>query len=164
MAKALSNRELVPPGDELGPEGEQRARAGREPSKSRDFGPVAVPRSSERVLELPPPAPREEPSAGEKAAAWKQPAAEKIEDLKTRGAEAAKLVRSSAFRAYDSLRAQMVETLQKTRQTSGNLARSLRQRTRYAADEYPIQTLAAIAGVAVICGVLLRMWRSSRYE
>jgi ElaB/YqjD/DUF883 family membrane-anchored ribosome-binding protein len=54
--------------------------------------------------------------------------------------------------------------LQNGKQKSGELASNVRRRSRYVADEYPVQTIAAVAGVAFICGVLLRIWRSNRYE
>ena len=47
---------------------------------------------------------------------------------------------------------------------SGELVNNLRRRIQHAGDQYPAQTIAAVAGAALICGALLRVWRSSRYE
>jgi len=38
------------------------------------------------------------------------------------------------------------------------------RRFRYWTDEYPLHLLAAVAGLGFVAGVLLRIWRSNRYE
>jgi ElaB/YqjD/DUF883 family membrane-anchored ribosome-binding protein len=99
-----------------------------------------------------------------KAAEWKHTAEEEIEEVTARGAQAASQLRSRAFRAYAKLRARTLAALQNGKQTSGELVNNLRRRIQHAADQYPVQTIAAVAGAALICGALLRVWRSSRYE
>ena len=164
MAKALRNQENVPLGDNSGRELEDFASPGRAENRGINTGPVPVPSASQRVLQLPRSVAVEEPSAGEKVAEWKEAAEETIEDLKIRGKQAASQLRSGASRAYETVRARTLAALQSGKQKSGELASRVRRRGRYVADEYPLQTIAAVAGVAFICGVLLRIWRSNRYE
>ena len=42
--------------------------------------------------------------------------------------------------------------------------REARAQGRYLANEYPVQVIAGIAGAAFLTGIVLRFWRSSRYE
>jgi ElaB/YqjD/DUF883 family membrane-anchored ribosome-binding protein len=158
MAKALSNQEIAPLRDKSGTEIEELA-------SGINAGPAAVPRGPQRIVELKPRyAAVEGQRASEGAVEWKQAAEDRIEDLKTRGKQAASQLRSGVSRAYENLRMRTLAALQNGKQKSGELASNVRRRSRYVADEYPVQTIAAVAGVAFICGVLLRIWRSNRYE
>jgi hypothetical protein len=44
------------------------------------------------------------------------------------------------------------------------LAHQTGQRIRHAANERPIQVIAAVAGIAFAAGLLLRVWRSNHHE
>ena len=165
MAKPLSNQEIAPQRDNSGTELEEFASPGRAQNRGINTGPVPVPSVPPRVLEPKPKyAAVEQQSASEKATEWKQAAEEKIEDLKKRGKQAASQLRSGASRAYEKVRVRTLAALQNGKQKSSEIASSVQRRGRYVVDEYPIQTIAAVAGVAFVCGVLLRIWRSNRYE
>jgi ElaB/YqjD/DUF883 family membrane-anchored ribosome-binding protein len=56
------------------------------------------------------------------------------------------------------------DILANAREASGQWTRSARTRAREVCDERPLQVLAGVAGAAFVAGVLLRFWRSSRYE
>lgn len=51
---------------------------------------------------------------------------------------------------------------QKSRIRAGEALNRARSHAKYILDEYPLQVIAGVAGVAFVCGVLLRVWRSSR--
>jgi ElaB/YqjD/DUF883 family membrane-anchored ribosome-binding protein len=46
--------------------------------------------------------------------------------------------------------------------TAQEKARQVRTRAEFYANEYPVESILAIAGAAFVLGVLLRVWRSSR--
>lgn len=50
------------------------------------------------------------------------------------------------------------------RRKTDEALRKARQQGRHLANEYPVQVIAGIAGVAFVSGMLLRFWRSSRYD
>jgi hypothetical protein len=61
---------------------------------------------------------------------------------------------------YDRMQRQVQVVRHKTDET----LRNARVQGRYWANEYPLQFVAGVAGTAFVCGMLLRFWRSSRYE
>lgn len=164
MAKRLTNQEIAPARDGSSAELEQFSSSpNRRLNQGVSAGPLAAPRA-QRIVELRPRSMADEGQRASEAAEWKHTAKEKIEDVTARGAQAASQLRSSAFRAYANMRTRALAVLQNGKQKSGELASNVRRRIRHTADEYPAQTIAAVAGAALICGVLLRVWRSSRYE
>ena len=102
--------------------------------------------------------------AGEKVSEWKQAVGEKLDDLSERGAHRLSEVREAASETYEQAKAKASDTLQQARTASAELAQQARVRARGVVEEYPLHLLAAVAGLAFIAGVLLRVWRTSRYE
>jgi hypothetical protein len=141
MAKPLANQEIRPTREEL------------------DRGP--------RLVEPVPPRtalPADEQSAAEKVTEWKEAVGEKIEDLKQRSAEKLSDVRESASETYEQAKAKAVRTIEDVKATSAEMAEHARVRARGVVENYPLHVLAAVFGLAFAAGLMLRIWRSSRYE
>ena len=103
-------------------------------------------------------------TAAEKVSQLKETVGDTIDDLKERSAQTLNEVRQSASEAYDQAKMKASDALQQARAKSAEAARRARVQTRNVMDNYPLHFLAGVAGVAFIAGVLLRIWRSSRYE
>jgi len=86
--------------------------------------------------------------------------AEKVTDWKETAEETLSKVRQSTSAAYEESKARARAMYEQARQTSGEVSRRVRVRAQYLSDEYPMQIIASVAGVAFIVGVLLRFWRS----
>ena len=139
MAKALRNQEITPtPGQVAGG-----------PRLVEPTAPASA--STER-------------GTREKVAEWKQAVGETIDDLKDRSAQTLTDVRESASEAYDEVKAKAASKLEQVKAKSADVASRARVRARSMAENYPLHILAGVAGLAFIAGVLLRIWRSNRYE
>jgi len=141
MAKALGNRDMS-----LGPEScapqlteEEALRTGR----------GRVPHGPKKVQQMP-----------TRFAEGGQSVAEKVTDWKETAEETLSKVRQSTSAAYEESKARARAMYEQARQTSGEVSRRVRVRAQYLSDEYPVQIIASVAGVAFIVGVLLRFWRS----
>jgi ElaB/YqjD/DUF883 family membrane-anchored ribosome-binding protein len=118
-----------------------------------------------RLVETTPVAPLPaKQSPAEKVSEWKETVEEKIEDLKESSARALDEARRSASEMYDEAKVKASSAVEQARAKSAELAHQTRVRTRNLIDNYPLHFLAGVAGIAFIAGVLLRVWRSSRYE
>lgn len=140
MAKALPNQQVTPPPEE----------ATRRP-RLVDLTKASAPTEEAR-------------RAGEKVSEWKHAVGEKIDDLKERSAQALGEARESASEAYEDAKEQASDALGQARVRSAEVAQRARVRARGIVENYPLHVLAGVAGLAFIAGVLLRVWRSSRYE
>jgi ElaB/YqjD/DUF883 family membrane-anchored ribosome-binding protein len=152
MAKALGNREVS-----LGPES-------RTPQLTEEdalrTGSGRVQRGPQKVQQMPARFAEEGQSVAGKATEWKETAEETIQDLKERADETLSNVRQSTSAAYEESNAKVRDVYENVRQRSEEAARRVRVRARYLSDEYPMQVVATVAGVAFLVGVLLRVWRS----
>jgi ElaB/YqjD/DUF883 family membrane-anchored ribosome-binding protein len=70
----------------------------------------------------------------------------------------------SAARKYREAQQTITEAAEWARGAAVEGADRAGRRFRYWADEYPLQLLAAVAGIGFVAGALLRIWRSTRYE
>ena len=155
MAKALSKRNISLDPDNCTPQLTEEESLRREGRTGR--GP-------QKVQEMPTRLALEGGGLAAKAAEWKETAQETVQDLKERSEETLSKVRQSTAAAYEESKATARDIYENVQQTSGEVARRVRVRTRYILDEYPVQVIAGMAGVAFLVGVLLRIWRSNRYE
>lgn len=152
MAKALGNREVT-----LGPESRTSQLTEEEALRT---GSGRVPRGPQKVQQMPTRFAQEGQSVAEKATEWKEAAEETIQDLKERADETLSKIRQNTSAAYEESKAKARDVYENVRQTSGEAARRMRVQARYIRDEYPMQVVATVAGVAFLVGVLLRVWRS----
>jgi ElaB/YqjD/DUF883 family membrane-anchored ribosome-binding protein len=71
---------------------------------------------------------------------------------------------SSVAEEYLEFRDAISDMFDQGRRSARETVNRARQRFGYWADEYPLQLFGAIAAVGVVAGVLLRVWRSNRYD
>ena len=117
-----------------------------------------------RLVETRPMATPPDQTPAEKVSEWKETVEEKIDDLKGRSAQALEEVRQSASEMYGQAKEKASSAVEQARAKSAKMARQTRMQARNVLENYPLHFLAGVAGVAFIAGVLLRVWRSSRYE
>lgn len=73
--------------------------------------------------------------------------------------------RKDGFRVtYERAKNAMQESLSAASQKSVKLWSDLRHRSRRLKEEQPLQMLGVIGGIALVAGIGIRIWRSSRYE
>jgi ElaB/YqjD/DUF883 family membrane-anchored ribosome-binding protein len=82
---------------------------------------------------------------------------DRVKERASRVADQARY-RSSAL--YDQAQNRVAEARAKAQRG----LRDAQAQARYLANRYPLQVVAGIAGAAFLTGMLLRFWRSSRYE
>ena len=110
-----------------------------------------------------------------KVVEWRQATSEKAEQVKERASEVLDQAKERVSDVYarteagvkDALeqgKQRASEALQQGREKAAAAAQRARVRARFYADEYPLQVIAVAAGVGLLVGVFLRIWRSSRYE
>ncbi len=88
----------------------------------------------------------------------------KVEEIKNRLSDAADQARQSVAETYDKTKQQAAETYRQTQVRAAELVDRARIHSRRIVDEYPLHIIAAAAMVGFALGVVLRIWRSSRYE
>jgi ElaB/YqjD/DUF883 family membrane-anchored ribosome-binding protein len=66
--------------------------------------------------------------------------------------------------AYARARNATQESLAAVSKRSRELWSDLRHRTRRFKEEQPLQLIGVIGGIALVAGIGIRIWRSSRYE
>lgn len=102
---------------------------------------------------------------GEQSAiSLKHAAQSRLRDVKQEAAETLDAVQQSASTGLQQAREQVNESVESVRFNAAHAARRARERARYIAREYPLQIIAASAVFGVVMGVLLRIWRSRRYD
>ena len=87
-----------------------------------------------------------------------------VEEIKNRVSDAAEQARDRVAETYDKTKQQAAETYRQTRERLSGAAERARVRSRRIIDEYPLHVIAGAAAVGFVIGVLMRVWRSSRYE
>ncbi|HEU5403211.1 MAG TPA: hypothetical protein VFU86_17780 [Terriglobales bacterium] len=88
-----------------------------------------------------------------------------LEVVKMRSAEQGASVEDLAGKMRDragEIQEQTKERIQEWSSTAQQRIQSLRVRTRRFSQERPAELILAIGGIAMIAGVILRLWRSSR--
>lgn len=84
--------------------------------------------------------------ASERVAEWKDAASDKLQDLKETASDKMDDLRSRASDWSVIARDRVIDA---------------RRRANYYANEYPLQTIAALAGLAFCVGFILRVWRAN---
>jgi ElaB/YqjD/DUF883 family membrane-anchored ribosome-binding protein len=102
------------------------------------------------------------PSA--KVIAWRRASEQEVEDVTARASQALDEVGQRVSAAYERVQSGLTDAYERTKWTSEELARRARSRARYVVDNYPFHLIAGVAGAAFVAGILLRVWRSNRYE
>ena len=103
-------------------------------------------------------------AAGQKASELKERASQALDETKERVSEVYGRTEATVKDALDHGKQTAAEALQQGREKAAEIARRTRQRARFYAEEYPLHVIAVAAGAGFLVGVLLRIWRSSRYE
>ena len=107
-------------------------------------------------------APEQMPSA--KVIAWRRASEQEVEDVTARASQALDEVGQRVSAAYERVQSGLTDAYERTKWKSEELARRARSRARYVLDNYPLHIIAGIAGMAFVAGILVRVWRSNRYE
>lgn len=87
-----------------------------------------------------------------------------VEDIKTRVSDAADQARQTVAETYDKTKQQAAETYERTRARASDLMQRARVRSHQIVNDYPLHVIATAAAVGFVAGVILRVWRSNRYE
>ena len=162
----------------------------RDDNKAR-FENVATPVSARNVAEMPPALPPAEQnrklneaaakigrSAGRTAATvqelprrasdvaeeTKATGASKMDELRDRVSQAADQAQQSVSEAYERAKIQATRSYNQARRQTADTLVAARSRARHVMHEYPFHVIATAAAIGFVGGVLLRIWRSSRYE
>ena len=102
------------------------------------------------------------PSA--KVIAWRRASEQEVEDVTARASQALDEVGQRVSAVYERVQSGLTDAYERTKWKSEELARRARSRARYVVDNYPFHLIAGVAGAAFVAGILLRVWRSNRYE
>ncbi len=102
------------------------------------------------------------PSA--KVIAWRRASEQEVEDVTARASQALDEAGQRVSAAYELVQSGLTDAYERTKWKSEELARRARSRARYVVDNYPFHLIAGVAGAAFVAGILLRVWRSNRYE
>lgn len=103
-------------------------------------------------------------AAGQKAQEVKERASELLEQAQQRGSEVLSDAKDRVSEAYSRTEEAVTDALQQGKQKASEAVQRARSRAQYYANEYPLHVIAAAAGFGLLVGVVLRIWRSSRYE
>jgi ElaB/YqjD/DUF883 family membrane-anchored ribosome-binding protein len=98
------------------------------------------------------------------ASSVKHAAKTKLRDVKQEASETLDAVQQSASAGFRQAIEQVSESAENVRFTANHGARRARERAQHIVREYPLQVIAASAAFGLVVGVLLRIWRSSRYD
>ncbi len=93
-----------------------------------------------------------------------EPAGGKLDEMNNRASEMLEDARDRISEAYDQAKSRAAYAYENMKQKSVEIVEQARVRAHYWRDEYPLQVIAGVAGVAFLLGVGLRIWRSNRYE
>ena len=99
-----------------------------------------------------------------KVIAWRRASEQEVDDVTERASQALDEVGQRMSAAYERVQSEVTEAFERTKWKSEELARRARSRARYVLDNYPLHIIAGIAGMAFVAGILVRVWRSNRYE
>jgi len=88
----------------------------------------------------------------------------KAEQAKQKVAETLSDVQERASVGFQETKERVSQTVVDAKRKSSEAMRQAQERARDISDRYPLQVIAGSVAAGVIAGVLLRVWRSSRYE
>lgn len=124
------------------------------------------PRAEVRVLdpdrELPEQGSSPRPSG--KVVEWRRSAEQKLEEAKDSASEMLEQAASRTSALYADAGENLSRAYAESRYRTQKIVRQARHRAEFYADRYPLRVIAAVAAAGFVAGVLLRIWRSSRYE
>jgi hypothetical protein len=103
-------------------------------------------------------------SAANAGPTWKDSAQAKVQEVKQRTSKAISDAQESASVAYQETKERLSETVGSTKETAAQTVAQARRRAREISYNYPVQVIAASVAAGFLAGVVLRVWRSSRYE
>jgi ElaB/YqjD/DUF883 family membrane-anchored ribosome-binding protein len=95
---------------------------------------------------------------------WKETAQRKAEEAKAKASRAVSNVQESASATYQETKERVGETVADAKQKTSHALLEARQRAREYSYNNPLQVIAGSAAAGFLAGVVLRVWRSSRYE
>jgi ElaB/YqjD/DUF883 family membrane-anchored ribosome-binding protein len=100
----------------------------------------------------------------QKVAEWKEGTRNKLSEMKQDASETIDAVQQSAAVGFQQAKEQISEGVATARLSASEKIHQARGRARYLVHEYPLQVIAASAMLGLLTGILVRVWRSSRYE
>lgn len=95
---------------------------------------------------------------------WRKTAGQKLEEAKDSASEIVEKAATRASAVYAEAGENLSRAYTEGRERSARMIRQARRRAEFYAYRYPLQVIAAVAGVSFAVGVLLRVWRSNRHE
>lgn len=95
---------------------------------------------------------------------WKESTKNKVTEVKQQTAQALDAAQQTAAVGFQQAKEQASEQLETARLNASEKIRQARLRARILVRDYPLHIIAASAALGFIAGVLLRFWRSNRYE
>jgi hypothetical protein len=99
-----------------------------------------------------------------KVIAWKQVSEQRVDDVTQRASQALDEIGQRMSAAYERVQTGITDAYERSKWKSEEVARRARTRARLVVDQYPLHLIAGVAGAAFVAGIVLRVWRSSRYE
>ena len=99
-----------------------------------------------------------------KVVEWRRSAGEKLEQAKESASEAVEDAVSRASVAYNETEEKVARWYDETSRRAARMLRTAEHRARFYASHYPMKVIAGAAAAGFVTGVVLRIWRSSRYE
>lgn len=100
-------------------------------------------------------------NAAERAATLKDSAADRLSQLGNNASARASELADRLNHRLDEARRIAARKTTQARQTARRRVIEARVKVQYWKSEYPLQTIAALAGVAFVTGMALRIWRSN---
>lgn len=101
---------------------------------------------------------------GQTVSQWKKGTRNKLAEMKQDATQTFDAVQQSASVGFQQAKEQVSESVATARVSASEKFHQARGRARYFVKEYPLQVIAASAVLGLLTGILLRIWRSSRYE
>jgi ElaB/YqjD/DUF883 family membrane-anchored ribosome-binding protein len=95
---------------------------------------------------------------------WKGSTKDKLAEMKQNTTQTLDAVQQSAAVGFQQAKEQVTEGVASARLNAFDKVQRARERARYLAHEYPLHVIVASAALGLLTGILLRIWRSSRYE
>ena len=102
--------------------------------------------------------------SGETVLGWKESTKDKLAEMKEDATQTLDAVQQSAAVGFQQAKEQVTEGVASARLIASDKVQRARERARYLVHEYPLHVIAASAALGLLTGILLRIWRSSRYE
>ena len=95
---------------------------------------------------------------------WKETAQRKAEEAKAKASEAVSDIQESASATYQHIKERVGETVADVKHKTSDALLDARARAREYSYKNPLQVIAGSAAAGFLAGVVLRVWRSRRYE